>query len=132
MGRRQFVSSAAAALGGCLAIAAPREKQMYGLIGNITAAAGRRDELAAILTGSVSNMPGCLSYIVAVDAKDQNLIWVTEVWDSKESHDESLSLPAVKKAIAAAKPIIAGFGNQIVTVPMGGHGLPAGQSRRKE
>ena len=40
-------------------------------------------------------MPGCLSYIVATDPADANAIWITEAWDSKASHDASLSLPQV-------------------------------------
>ncbi len=102
---------------------------MYGLIGSMSAASGRRDDLIAILTEAVSNMPGCLSYIVAKDAKDDNTIWITEVWDSKESHDASLSLPSVKKAISAARPLISAFGTQVITTPVGGYGLPAAKPR---
>ena len=97
---------------------------MYGLIGNMIAVSGHRDELIAILVNAVSNMPGCLSYVVAKDSSDEDTIWVTEVWDSKDSHDASLSLASVKSAIIAARPMIARFGNQVTTIPMGGHGLP--------
>ena len=69
-------------------------------------------------------MPGCLSYVVAKDSRDESTIWVTEVWESKEKHDASLSLPAVMKAITAARPMIAAFGNQVITTPVGGYGLP--------
>jgi quinol monooxygenase YgiN len=41
-------------------------------------------------------MPGCFGYVVAKDSVDENVIWVTEVWDSVASHDASLLLPAVK------------------------------------
>ena len=102
---------------------------MYGLIGSMSATPGRRDDLIAILTEAVSNMPGCLSYVVAKDAKDENTIWITEVWDSKESHDASLSLPSVRKAISAARPMISAFGNQVITTPAGGYGLPATKPR---
>jgi quinol monooxygenase YgiN len=98
---------------------------MYGLIGKMTAAPGKRDALIAILIEASAGMPGCLSYIVAADATDANAIWVTEVWDSKASHDASLSLPSVKNAITKGKPLIAGFGERFVTTPMGGHGLAA-------
>ena len=98
---------------------------MYGLIGKMTAAPGKRDALIAILIEASAGMPGCLSYIVAADATDANAIWVTEVWDSKASHDASLSLPSVKNAITKGKPLIAGFGERFVTTPMGGHGLTA-------
>jgi len=102
---------------------------MYGLIGKMTAAPGRRDELIAILLAGVDNMPGCLSYIVAKDADDENGIWITEAWDSKASHDASLSLPSVKDAIAKGRPLIAGFGDRIVTTPVGGHNLAAPRGR---
>ena len=96
---------------------------MYGLIGDIAAAPGRRDDLIAILVAAVSDMPGCLSYVVAKDSSDENAIWVTEVWKDKESHDASLSLPAVAKAIAAARPLISSFRNQVITTPVGGYGI---------
>ena len=96
---------------------------MYGLIGKMTAVAGRRDELTTILLDAIVDMPGCLSYVVAKDTNDANAIWITEVWDSKASHDASLSLPQVKAAIAKAKPLIASFGDGIVTTPVGGQGL---------
>ena len=103
---------------------------MYGLIGSMTAVSGRRDDLIAILTeAAVSNMSGCLSYVVAKDSRDETTIWVTEVWDSKESHDASLSLPSVTKAISAARPMISTFGNQVITTPVGGYGLPATKPR---
>ena len=99
---------------------------MHGLIGKMIAAPGKRDELIAILLESTTGMPGCSSYVVAKDTKDADAIWITEVWDSKESHAASLSLPAVKAAIAKAKPIIAGFGDYVTTEPVGGAGLAQG------
>ena len=96
---------------------------MFGLIGKITAVSGRRDELIALLLGGTRTMPGCLSYIVARDATDPDGIWISEVWDSKTSHAASLSLPAVREAIAKGRPLIAGFSNRVETEPIGGHGL---------
>ena len=97
---------------------------MFGLIGKMIVVAGKRDELVDILLTSTDRMPGCLSYIVAKDVADANAIWITEVWDSKESHDASLSLPAVKDAITKARPLVAGFGDGVTTTPVGGVGLP--------
>ena len=96
---------------------------MYGLIGKIIATPGGRDELASILLENADKMPGCLSYVVASDTADPDALWVTEVWDSQESHRNSLSLPSVKEAISRGKPLIAGFGERFETVPAGGHGL---------
>ena len=73
---------------------------MYGLIGKMTAAAGQRDALASMLLESTQAMPGCLSYVIASDPADDKVLWITEVWNSQESHQASLSLPAVQAAIA--------------------------------
>lgn len=98
---------------------------MYGLIGRMKAAAGKRDELIAILLEGIGGMPGCLSYVVVQDPSDGDAIWITEVWDNADSHKNSLSLPAVRAAITKAKPLIAGFDQHFETQPVGGHGLPS-------
>jgi quinol monooxygenase YgiN len=98
---------------------------MWGLIAKITLLPGRRDEMVEILKESAASMPGCLSYVVAKDASDENTIWVTEVWDSMASHDASLSLPAVKNAIPRGKAIVSNFEKIAVTSPVWGAGLPA-------
>jgi quinol monooxygenase YgiN len=91
---------------------------MYGLMGKITAVAGQRDALASILKDATDALPGCLSYVVATDPADADALWVTEVWDSSESHKASLTLPAVQAAIKRAKPLIAGFSHRVETVPV--------------
>lgn len=96
---------------------------MYGLIGSFTAHPGKRDELIALMTASVGDMPGCLSYIVARDPKDADKLWVTEVWDSAASHTASLNIPAVADTIKKAMPLIAGFGEHTETEPVGGYGI---------
>jgi quinol monooxygenase YgiN len=103
--------------------------RMYGLIGKINAAPGKRDELIAILLEGVVGMPGCVSYIVAKDPNDEGAIWVTEVWDTRASHEASLSLPSVQEAMARGRPLIAGFGERFETEPIGGHGLVAEANR---
>jgi quinol monooxygenase YgiN len=98
---------------------------MWGLIAKITLLPGRRDEMVEILKESAAGMPGCLSYVVAKDASDENMIWVTEVWDSMASHDASVSLPVVKNAIPRGKAIVSNFEKIAVTSPVWGAGLPA-------
>jgi len=96
---------------------------MYGLIGKINAVQGQRDALTSILMEGMQEMPGCLSYIVAHDPSDPNGIWITEVWDSQTRHQASLKLPSVQKAIAAGRPLIAGFAERYETQPISGYGL---------
>lgn len=96
---------------------------MYGLIGKMKVAEGKRDELVKILLEGTEKMPGCLSYIIANDPADPNAIWITEVWDSKANHEASLKLSSVQAAIAKGRPMITGFGERFETEPLGGHGL---------
>jgi quinol monooxygenase YgiN len=123
--RRGFVAGAGALAALGAATAAQGAGAMYGLIGKMLTAPGQRDSVIAILTEGTAAMPGCLSYIVATDPTDPNAIWITEVWDSKASHEGSLKLQAVQAAIAKARPMITGFGERFETNPVGGAGLPA-------
>jgi quinol monooxygenase YgiN len=120
--RREFLKYLAAApVIVAPAVAGPQgANDMYGLIVKLTAAAGKREELIRILKESAANMPGCFSYVVAKDLVDENVIWVTEVWDSAASHDASLSSPAVKNAIPQAKALVTVFERVAVTTPVWG------------
>src|SRR5688500_7742637 len=100
---------------------------MYGLIGKMVATPGNRDALASIILNGAGTMPGCLSYIVAKDPREENALWITEVWDSADSHKASLSLPRVREAIAKGRPLIASFGDSVQSEPIGGHGLATEQ-----
>ncbi|MAK61548.1 MAG: antibiotic biosynthesis monooxygenase [Ponticaulis sp.] len=96
---------------------------MYGLIGKFTSTEGKRDELIGYLLEGLQDMPGCLSYVVAKAPEDEVTIWVTEVWDTSESHLASLQLPQVQAAIAKARPMIAGMERLAETDVQGGVGI---------
>lgn len=96
---------------------------MYGLIGRMQAAPGRRDDLLAILLEGQVPMPGCRSYVIARDPASEDGIWFTEVWDSREQHQASLQIAAVRDTIARARPLIAGFAERFETEPVGGIGI---------
>lgn len=122
--RREFIGSAAMVLllQGCVT---PMEElddaaELYGLIGQMKATPGQRDALIAALVEGTSAMPGNLAYLIAKDAGDPDSIWITEVWKDKASHQASLGLPQVQAAIAKARPILAGFGTRVETIPVGG------------
>jgi quinol monooxygenase YgiN len=117
--RHVLIGAALAASGPALAAESPR----HGLIGRIKALPGKRAELLAILGEGTGSMPGCLSYIVAEDAADPDTLWVTEVWESRRAHADSLKLPQVRAAIAKGRPLIAGFDSLAQTSNAIGHGL---------
>ncbi len=126
LGRREFVLASVGTVAYALCSSGEIVRggsKMYGLIGKMKVADGKRDELVTILLEGTDKMPGCLSYIIANDATDANAIWITEVWDTKENHAASLKLPSVQAAIAKGRPMITGFGERFETEPVGGHGL---------
>lgn len=99
------------------------QNNKYGLIGKMIAVSGKRDELAKIMLDSVAELPGCISYVVANDLDDENALWITEVWESRDMHKASLQLEIVQQAIQKGRPLIAGFGERFETQPLGGTGL---------
>lgn len=105
------------------------EKSMYGLIGKMKTHPGKRDALAAILLEATQAMPGCLSYVIANDPQDADALWITEIWASAEEHKASLGLPAIKAALLAGRPLIAGFGERFETHPVGGFGTRLSEAK---
>lgn len=99
----------------------------YGYAGTMRTRPGHRDEVVGILLSGVDGLRevGCQLYVVSVADSEPDLIWVTEVWDSKEAHDASLQLPATREAINRAMPMLTGeFTGQETTV-VGGLGVTA-------
>ncbi|NQE64185.1 antibiotic biosynthesis monooxygenase [Caulobacter sp. RHG1] len=123
--RRDALAGGLAAAAFASTAQAQESKPMYGLIGQMLAAPGKRDELLAILGEGTGDMPGCLSYVIARDPTNADALWITEVWTDKDAHAASLKLPGVQAAIAKGRPLIAGFPQRFETTPVIGHGLKA-------
>lgn len=84
----------------------------YALHGKLTATPGNADQLADILLKAaelVSTAKGCHLYVIGKDHNDEHAVWVTEIWDSKEDHDNSLKVPGVRELIGQAMPILDGM-----------------------
>jgi quinol monooxygenase YgiN len=97
----------------------------YGYIGTMKTRPGHRDDVVAILVGGADGLraAGCHLYVVGVAADDDVTVVVSEVWESKAHHDDSLRLPEAKAAIARAMPMLTGeFESREVSV-LGGLGV---------
>ena len=84
----------------------------YGLHNRLTAVPGKRDELASILLEAsrlVAKSKGCQIYVVSRDPSDPDSVCITEVWDSREDHDDSLRNDLVRQLIGKAMPLLAGM-----------------------
>ncbi|MBV8328009.1 MAG: antibiotic biosynthesis monooxygenase [Chryseobacterium sp.] len=86
-------------------------KTQYLLHGKLTAKPGHREELADILIQAaqlVSTAKGCKLYAVSNDRDDATSVYITEIWDSKDDHDNSLKNEDVRALIMKAMPILDG------------------------
>ena len=94
----------------------------YGYLATMRTTAGHRDDVVKILLSGVDGLRevGCRLYVVGVSETDPDLIWVNEVWESKDHHAASLRLPETRAAIARAMPMLTGeFTGQELTVAGG-------------
>ena len=88
-----------------------------------TARPGERAALVSeLLTAArlVGPAPGLVVWLVNESMTDADVVWVTEVWDSKADHDASLSLPGVHEQIARTVPMLARTPEQVILTPIGG------------
>ena len=86
-----------------------QDNSLYGLHGKLSAQDGQGKELSAILLEASALMQsarGCHLYMVSLDTENPDEVWITEIWESKEDHDNSLSLPGVKELIGKAVPLL--------------------------
>ena len=98
----------------------------YGLYGKLQAKTGKGKELEELLLKAatqIGNVKGSRLYVVAKTADNPDAVYVIEVWDSKEDHDNSLKIPAVRELIAQAMPILDGKPEGTTLEVLGGKGL---------
>src|SRR5687767_1336195 len=100
--RRAFIRLASLAFGAIASLGFSSRTQpmkKFGLHNTLVAHPGQRDTLAQLLldgTKIVAALPGCEMYIVSVDEKDANIIYVTEVWTTEADHKASLAMPEIR------------------------------------
>lgn len=109
--------------------AAQNKKTMtnkYGLFGKIQAKTGKGAELERMLldgTKTLEKAKGCILYLVSRKADEPDAVYVMEIWESKEDHENSLKIPAVREEIRRAMPIIEAVPKGLTLEVLGGKGL---------
>lgn len=84
----------------------------YLLHGKLKAKSGQGEALSSILleaSRTLTAAKGCELYAISKDPAEPDSVWVTEIWESKEDHDNSLKLDSVKAVIMKAMPILDGM-----------------------
>ena len=100
----------------------------YALLNKLTAKPDQRHQVVDILLESGKSLfhdnPACHMYMVSEATEDPNVIWVTDVWTSKESHEEALKTPELRPYVEKTMPLLEGMPEQIEIRPVGGVGPP--------
>jgi len=94
------------------------EEGSFGLIGQLSAVAGKRDELVACLREGSRDVPGKLAYLIALDRNDPDSIWVTEIWRDEAAYNACLAMPGVEAASERLRGLVASAGPRIETIPV--------------
>lgn len=83
----------------------------YLLQGSLIAKQGEREKLTEIMQRAsalmLSKAKGCEQYAVGHSEGDENTVYITEIWTTKEDHGNSLSVEGVRELIGEAMPILA-------------------------
>jgi quinol monooxygenase YgiN len=98
----------------------------YALYTQFVAHPGKGNELVDILKKAndiVSAADGCKLYIINTHATDEDCIWVTELWDSEESHAISLTVDGCKELVTGASVLLSLPPKQIVLKALAGKGV---------
>ena len=98
----------------------------FALINRLTTKRGKRDEVLKVLLEAGKPFQynaTCLLYLVYEDLKDPNVIWVQDLWTSKEEHTAALAKPEERSFVAQALPLLEGMPEQREVAPVGGKGL---------
>jgi len=97
----------------------------YGFVGTFKIKEGKRDELISVLLEAakgVSTAKGCRQYLISKDTKDENTVIVTEIWNTKEDHDNALKAEGAMELISKAMPLMDGKPESKVLEIIGGKG----------
>lgn len=102
-------------------------KEKFGAVSVFTAKEGKGDELASLMLQAskiLRNMKGYHKNMVSRCAENENIIYVTELWDSKEDHEKAIESEEIIKIIFLAIPLFAkkpggdGFHFEVVDNPV--------------
>jgi quinol monooxygenase YgiN len=99
----------------------------------MTARPGRGAELARTMlrvADSLRGTPGCELYLVSRPDGDPDVVWVTELWSSRQAVDaslEELRTEAGAAQLAQVMALLAGAPERIELEPIGGVGYPCRQ-----
>jgi quinol monooxygenase YgiN len=98
----------------------------FGQHSKVTARPGMRDKLVAkfLEVGEIQRSnPSCEVMFVSVDPGDGNAVYLTEVWQSEEAHQQAVKSDVVAAWAAGMPELVAGEPESQRFEPVGGKGI---------
>ena len=96
-------------------------KQYYAQHGKMTIKPGKRDEVIQRLNESVELLPGCVYYLIST-TDEPDVVWISELWLSKEAKDGLATSPESAKAMKDLMPLIVSMTDRTVMTVVGSFG----------
>jgi quinol monooxygenase YgiN len=93
--------------------------------GKMTVQAGKRDEAIQLLGESIevlNRTPGCIYYLIGT-TDEPDVMWISELWASKEAKDALATSPETAKVMQELMPLVVSITDQTVMTVVGGFGI---------
>lgn len=119
MNRLRIVLAMALALLLAAPATAATAPEYDGVVAHILAKPGQRDALIDAMRPLVA-MKGCIDLVIAKDPANEDGIWLTEIWESKQLHEEAATGEVFTKALANMRPLMISIDQNYKTVPVFG------------
>jgi quinol monooxygenase YgiN len=100
-------------------------KQYYGQQAKMVIQPGKRDECIAQLKDIIAvlqHTPGCVYYLIST-TEEPDVVWISELWTSKEAKDALAANPESVQAMKELTPFIASIAERAAMTVVSGFGL---------
>jgi quinol monooxygenase YgiN len=95
----------------------------YALINKMTTQPGKRDAVIEIMLKSgaaFNDNSSCVLYVVSKDKKDDDVLWVQDVWTNEDDHKAAMNDADMQAYVKQAMPLLDGMPQQIEVEMVGG------------
>lgn len=101
-------------------------KQYYAQHAKTITQPGKRDEFIRLLNENVAKVlehtPGCIYYLVST-TDEPDVVWVSELWSSKDAKDALAANPETAMAMQQLIPLMVSTTDRNTMTVVGGFGL---------
>jgi|SRR6185312_4128164 len=100
-------------------------KQYHAQHAKMITRPGKRDEVIQLLNSSTQllhAMPGCVYYLISI-TEEPDVVWVSELWASKEAKEVLVARPETAKTMKQLMPLIVSVTDRTGMTVVGGFGI---------